>query len=438
MEEESFIIYIILFLSLYIFYALFSGTETAFFSLSEFDKQNLHKKATKSAFRVLNLLTNSKALLISIKFPLIILQAALFCLSIPFSNLTANYLGISFGLTLTLVVGLNILIVFVINSLWSNLIMLKYNQGFAEFVSYPLKFIYQITSPLSNAIAKLLTYLSIKFNVAQKSSYLANNKFITMVENGNEVSNLEDSERDMIYSIFEFGDTEVHEIMVPRIDMVCVDESVELEELSKLIQEKGHSRIPLMRESIDNILGVVHVKDLLHLVNKKDEKIDLNDLARPAYFVPENKKLHNLLKEFQQEKSHMAIVVDEYGGTAGLVTLEDVIEEIVGDIQDEYDQEAPLFRKLDDSTFMVDAKIDLHDLNEFLELDLPTEGEYESLGGFILTLTGYVPQEKEEVRYDSYKFVVEKIDRNRIIQIKISKNKTKLENEPDSSNEFEQ
>ncbi|RMF58153.1 MAG: HlyC/CorC family transporter [Calditrichaeota bacterium] len=233
---------------------------------------------------------------------------------------------------------------------------------------------------------------------------------------------LEDAERAMIHSIFEFGDTEVHEIMVPRTDMVCVEENTDFETLVKLIDERGHSRIPLYSEGVDNILGVIHVKDLLpYMTSEKVSRPALKELARPAYFVPETKKLGTLLKEFQRDKHHMAIVVDEYGGTAGLITLEDIIEEIVGDIQDEYDKEPPLYRKLDDQNYIIDAKIDLHELNEKLNFDLPTEGEYESLGGFILSLTGYVPDEKEVVTYGNYTFFIEKVDRNRIRRVKLTR-----------------
>jgi CBS domain containing-hemolysin-like protein len=206
--------------------------------------------------------------------------------------------------------------------------------------------------------------------------------------------------------------------MVPRTDIISAEEESTIEDITSLMNEKGHSRLPLYREDIDHILGIVHIKDLMPFVLSSVSK-SLIDVARPAYFVPETKKLHHLLKEFQREKHHMAIVVDEYGGTAGLVTLEDVLEEIVGDIQDEYDRETPLYQKIDDNTYSVNAKIDLHELNEDLALTLPTEGEYDSLGGFILSLTGYVPDQNEVVEYENIRFIVEKITGNRIIRVKL-------------------
>jgi CBS domain containing-hemolysin-like protein len=253
----------------------------------------------------------------------------------------------------------------------------------------------------------------------------------TLVDEGEEFADLKDTERAMIHSIFEFGDTEVYEIMVPRTDMVCVEENIGLDNLIKTIKENQHSRIPLYRGGVDQILGIIHVKDLLDVIISPPEKLDLKSLVRPAYFVPENKKLHYLLRDFQQAKYHMAIVVDEYGGTSGLVTLEDVIEQIVGDIQDEYDEEPPLYRKLDEQTFLIDAKMDLHELNEKLKFDLPTEGEFETLGGFILSLTGHVPKDSEVVKYDGYTFTIEKIERNRILWVRLRKEEPRADSEAD-------
>ncbi len=241
----------------------------------------------------------------------------------------------------------------------------------------------------------------------------------TLIEVGEEKGPLEEDERRMIHSIFEFGETLVREVMVPRTDMITVDRSTSVEALVEVIRECGHSRIPIYEGRVDRIIGILHAKDLLIRIGSGEPITDLGDIVRPPYFVPETKKIDQLLREFQQEKTHMAIVVDEYGGTAGLVTLEDVLEEIVGEIQDEYDFEVPLYRRIDEKTLVVDAKMDLHDLNELLEIDLPTEEGYESLGGFILNLTGYVPAENDVVTYDGYDFVIEKVDGNRIVRVRI-------------------
>ena len=217
--------------------------------------------------------------------------------------------------------------------------------------------------------------------------------------------------------------------MIPRIDMVCVEKSISLSELIELIKTRGHTRIPLYDEKVDNILGIIHAKELLPFINGGSQKVDFVSLVRPALFVPESKLIDELLKDFQVEKQHMAIVVDEYGGTAGLITLEDVIEEIVGEIQDEYDIEKPLYKKIDDIHFLVDAKIDLDELNDELNMNLPVDKSYESLGGFIFNLIGSVPEKKQEIEYDRYKFIIEKIDRNRIVEVLIIKTQKESEDE---------
>ncbi|TDI93526.1 MAG: HlyC/CorC family transporter, partial [Caldithrix sp.] len=312
---------------------------------------------------------------------------------------------------------------FMINEILAKFV-LKKNRLVAEFLSFPAMVYFTLISPFIGLLARLFQFFSNMLDVSRKSTVLEHHKIMALVEDREENGGLEDNERAMIDSIFEFGETEVHEIMIPRIDIVGVEENISLENLTKLIKSKGHSRIPLYNEGLDNILGIIHAKDLLPIIiNGKTDIPDLKKLARPASFVPESKKLHHLLKEFQKKRQHMTIVVDEYGGTAGLVTLEDVLEEIVGEIQDEYDKEPPLYKKIDENCFLVDAKIDLDELNEELEMDLPTEGEYESLGGFIFSLTDYVPEQNEVVKYNNYRFLIKKIDRNRIIQVELTRSK---------------
>lgn len=428
MDPDSFLTELAVFLILVLLSAIFSGTETAYLSLSEVDFKELRKKATKRSLRTLKLLSDPNSFSIGVKIGSLAVNIALIGVGILLAEHVARTYAIVFGLTLVIIVGTTASILFIISEFWSKLFVLRYNRIFAELVSFPVFLFYSVIAPIARLFAEIVSFLSSKFGVKSKSIFFDHQRIMAMVEEGEDMGNLEDNERAMIHSIFEFGETEVHEIMVPRTDMVCVEEGTSLRVLTRLIKEKGHSRIPLYREDVDNILGIIHAKDLLpYLTNEGSKRLDLKALARPAYFVPETKRLQNLLKEFQQEKSHMAIVVDEYGGTAGLVTLEDVIEEIVGDIQDEYDQELPLYRKIDENSFLVDAKIDLHELNEELKIDLPTEGEYESLGGFILSLTGYVPEEKEVVNYGNYTFIVEKIIRNRIVRVKLSISEPQLQ-----------
>jgi len=241
-------------------------------------------------------------------------------------------------------------------------------------------------------------------------------------EMGAETAELKEDEKKMIYSILEFGETLVKEIMVPRIDMTCVEANTPLEKIKELVRRVGYSRIPLYKDNIDNIIGVLHMKDLFLEENK--ESLNLSSIARKPYFIPETKKIAELLREMKKEKTHIAIVMDEYGGTAGLITMEDILEEIVGEIRDEYDVgEEDLIKKLDEETYRVSANLSLADLNETLRTDLP-EKKFETVGGYIYDLVGSVPEEGKILESSGLKFLVEKVVGQRIKTVKITKIKS--------------
>ncbi len=233
----------------------------------------------------------------------------------------------------------------------------------------------------------------------------------------------EEEEKRMIHGVVEMGETLVKEIMLPRPDMICVEESSTLEEIRDLVKKHGHSRIPIYKENIDHITGIVYVKDLFLLANDPERTSRLSSLARKAFFVPESKKVDELLREFKRDKNHVAIVVDEYGGTAGLVTMEDILEEIVGEIQDEYDKELPPIQKLDEKTYRVDGKVSIKDLNDTLGTKIE-EKVFETVGGFIYDLVGSVPEQGRKIEYRSdetgLELVVEKLQGQRIKSIKIT------------------
>jgi putative hemolysin len=220
---------------------------------------------------------------------------------------------------------------------------------------------------------------------------------LTAVSESEEI--LEKEEREMIHGIFELESTVAREVMTPRTDMVYLDVSTKLSDVLAAVVEKGHSRIPVYEDSIDNIVGILHVKDLLRCWYESKQEVVLLDMLRPPLLVPETKRIDDLLQEFREEKTHMAIVVDEYGGTAGLVTIEDVIEEIVGEIQDEYDEEDRLIEELKDGSYEVDARIPIDEINDLLSVSLPLEGS-DSIGGFIVNYLGRVPQTDEKFSYD--------------------------------------
>jgi len=228
---------------------------------------------------------------------------------------------------------------------------------------------------------------------------------------------LEEDEREMIHGVVELGETTVKEIMVPRVDIIGIELGTSMKEVIEIIRKSGHSRIPLYRNSLDEIIGIIYAKDLLTYVSKGEE-IDLSTIARKSYFIPENIKIDDLLGQMRKRKLHIAIVADEYGGTSGLVTMEDIIEEIVGEIEDEYDFEAPPIVKISEREYLVDGTLTISDLNEELDLGLPEE-EIETVGGLIYDLVGSLPEKGQVLEYEGNEFIVHVIEGQRIVKVKI-------------------
>lgn len=239
-----------------------------------------------------------------------------------------------------------------------------------------------------------------------------------LIDEGAEKGVISTDEGEMMQSLFDFGDIVAREIMIPRTDMVTISRESTLHEIIQLFIQYGHSRLPVFQKDIDDIIGILHIKDLLAYWESPSDIILPEENMRRPYFVPEGKKATDLLAELRARKIHMAIVLDEYGGTAGLVTLEDIIEEIVGEIHDEYDQDDQKIIRLNRDTILVDARLNLEDLADFLGIKFP-EGSYDSVGGFIIDLTGKVPQENEQITYLDLKIVVRSVDDRRINQVEI-------------------
>ena len=233
-----------------------------------------------------------------------------------------------------------------------------------------------------------------------------------------------EEEQKILEGIVTFGNTEVRQVMSPRIDIFALEKEETFSEIMPKIVEKGYSRIPVYHESIDQIEGVLFIKDLIPFIDEKD--FEWQKLMREPFFIPENKKLDNLLKEFQGMKNHLAIVVDEYGGTSGLVSLEDILEEIVGDISDEFDDENIIFSKIDDKNYIFEGKISLKDFYRILDISGSDfeegKGEAETLAGFVLEISGNFPKKNQKITFGTYMFTVESIDVRRIKQIKVTLN----------------
>lgn len=229
---------------------------------------------------------------------------------------------------------------------------------------------------------------------------------------------LNEEKEDMIRGVVDLSDTAVKEVMIPRIDVDFIPLDMETEELLKRVAESGHSRFPVYAESIDNVVGVLYVKDLINSFAKK-EPIDLEKIIRKPFFVPESKRIDGLLREFKRRHVHIAIAVDEYGGISGIVCMEDIIEEIVGDIQDEFDNEDEDIVSIGDGLWLCDARVDMDDLAEALHTELPSD-EFETLGGFVFDLFGKIPVRYEKVRWKDFDFIVQDMDGHKINTVKIA------------------
>lgn len=274
-----------------------------------------------------------------------------------------------------------------------------------------------IGKKLSDVICRLL---GVKKNPVEERQNLE----VEMLESLERAStsgdiDLEEDERKMIHSIFELGDTAAREIMVPRIRIEYLKENDTLEDILKLVKETGFSRFPLTEDGIDKILGIIYVKDIfLNMEDLKSGKIKLKDIIRRPIVVPEGKLLDELLRDMKKLKTHFAIVIDEYGGTAGMVTIEDIVEEIVGEIEDEYDTELPPIRKVKPGHYIVDANLSIEELNETIDTGLPDE-IFETVGGFIYDQVGSLPSQGHVVEKGNLKMIVEKIDGQRIISVRV-------------------
>ena len=229
---------------------------------------------------------------------------------------------------------------------------------------------------------------------------------------------LNEEKEDMIRGVFDLSDTAVKEVMIPRIDVDFIPLDMETEELLKRVAESGHSRFPVYAESIDNVVGILYVKDLINSF-AKNEPINLEQIIRKPFFVPESKRIDSLLREFKRRHVHIAIAIDEYGGISGIVCMEDIIEEIVGDIQDEFDNEGEDIASIGDGLWLCDARVDMDDLAECLHTELPSD-EFETLGGFVFDLFGKIPVRYEKVRWNNFDFIIQDMDGHKINTVKIA------------------
>lgn len=401
--------------------AVFSGSEVALFSLSGPSREALAQRPDRASVRVVKLLERPRQLLITILILNTLVNVAAAVLAAVLTGAIA--VAQNWNPTFTLVVEMIALtfVILVMSEITPKLIATRHAASYARGVSGLLMMLHRVLYPLSNVLAKSTRLMQSRIKPGTRR--ISSEDLKTLADVGEAHGTLEEEERELIYSIVEFGETSVREIMVSRLDIVALPVSATLSETLDLIRGSGHSRMPLYVDHLDNILGVIYAKDLLPHLNRKDgsSRLDWTRIARPAIFVPMGKRLHDLLKDFQTKKTHIAIVVDEYGGTAGLVTLEDVLEEIVGEIRDEHDEtEEALYKRVDEHTYLFDARINLDDINEIVGIELDTETyDFETLGGLIFHVTGSIPREGDEIEFDDLRMCVETVENHRIGQVRV-------------------
>ncbi|MDP2068447.1 MAG: gliding motility-associated protein GldE [Lutibacter sp.] len=410
---------IVILILLLILSALISGAEVAFFSLSHTDLNRAAESKSSKEKAVVTLLERPKKLLATILVSnnfinILIVLIFAYIGDFLFAEIASALL--KFLIEVVLITFLILLFGEVLPKLYASRNSLK----FAAIMAYPLKVLVSMLSFVSFPLLGLTNIIEKKLG-KQKSSFSVEKLSQAFGLTSNETTTKDDQK--ILRGIVSFGNTETGQIMTPRIDIFALSKDETYENVVAKIVNEGFSRNPVYDENIDEIIGVLYAKDLLPYIDVKN--FEWQKLIREPYFVPENKKLDDLLKEFQEKKNHLAIVVDEYGGTSGIVTLEDVIEEIVGDISDEYDQDDAPYTMIDENNFLFDGKINLKDFYKILEIEdnylfEENKGESETLAGFILEIHGRFPRKQEIISFFEYTFKVELMDKKRIKQVKVS------------------
>lgn len=396
--------------------ALISGSEVAFFSLKPEDIEKLRTTKSKKAARVIRLYGMPEKLLSTILVANNTVNIAIVLLS---AYLSSRLFDFSSNPTLGFIVEA-VAITFILlffGEIMPKVYATRNHTGVSMLMSGPLIVLEKIFRPLS-----ALLILSTSF-VRKRNSARRSNLSLDDLSNALELASDDITEDEKILKgIVNFGNTNVNEIMCPRIDVTAVDIKSGFSTIINLLIESGFSRIPVYSGSFDSVKGILYAKDVLPYTGKPDN-YKWQSLVRPPYFVPETKKINELLKEFQIKKNHMAIVIDEYGGTSGIITLEDILEEIVGEITDESDEDETMYRKINDNTFVFEGKILLNDFFKIIETDEdPFEevrGESETLAGLILELTGEIPQKGKTIDYGNFTFKIESADKRRIKEIRV-------------------
>jgi gliding motility-associated protein GldE len=399
--------------------AFISGSEVAFFSLTPSDLQNLNDDNSTGGDHVAQLIEKPRKLLATILIGNNFVNIAIVLLSTLLSGQLFDFSDNPLMGFLLNVVGITFLLLLfgeVLPKVYASRNALKFSMRMAM----PISIMEKLFNPLSEMLMR--TTRIVEKRLKKKSTNISVEDLSTALDI---TENEEEKHRDkkILKRIINFGNTEVTQIMKPRVDVMALEIEQPFSEVLQLILDNGYSRIPVYRENFDQVAGLLYIKDLIPHLEEGDE-FDWQKLIRPAFFVPESKKLDDLLREFQIKKVHMAIVVDEYGGASGIVTMEDVLEEILGDISDEFDDEDVIYSKLDDSNYVFEGKILLKDFYRIINIEGEEfeikKGEAETLAGFVLEISGRIPNKNDKIQFANYTITVESVDKRRIKRIKVT------------------
>lgn len=404
--------------------AFFSGSEVALFSF-DLKKINDLKKEHKLFGRYIDqLLKEPRRLLVTILLGNTVVNVGASIISVSFALQLAHQY--QFPVEIVVVIQIILLAAFLLlfgevtPKLWAT----KYPGRFSMLVAFPLYWISYFLTPITLFLSDFMKFVISRFNLNRVNKPLFSEEITELADLGIEKGTIEKDEHGLIRGIIKFKTVCVREIMKPRVGIEAISLDSDITEVMDIVRESAYSRLPLYENNLDKIVGIIYAKDLLPYFQDPGLKksLSLKSIAREVYFIPETKLIDQLLHEFQVKNLHMGIVVDEYGGTAGLVSMEDILEEIVGDIKDEYDVEENNVSKLDDGSYLVLGKISINELNELLEKDFASQNDdYDTLAGFILNYAGKIPTQGFHLTYNNYKFTVQDVYKKRITKVLIEK-----------------
>lgn len=418
---------LILLIILLILSAFFSGSEVALFSLDKNKIKELKKTPGILAKYISSLLETPRRLLVTILLGNTIINVAASILGVTIALDAAPIFNISRDVALLIQIVILTVLILIAGEITPKVFASKNPITFSKIICIPLYWTSVLIYPVSKILTDLIKYFSSKLSFDRSKTAILSTDLTELADIGVEAGTLEEDEHELIHGLVSFKTVTVREVMTPRVDITSISLDTTFDELMEVITASGHSRIPLYDNNLDDVIGVIYAKDLLPFLADAElkEKLSLKTIARPAMFVPESKLISDLLHEFQEKNMHMGIVVDEYGGTAGLVSLEDILEEIVGEIHDEYDNEENEITKLDENSYLVLGKYLIDELNDLFGEDFSSEDDdYDTVGGFIFNHIGTIPEEGDNFEYGNYKFTVKEIDNKRINKVLVEKLKS--------------